>query len=176
MKTFPIVIRILPALVLAALLGAACAPAAAPSAPDSFTDPFAYCQAVGTIDQPDERYTGPEQPQAVEQALRAVLNAPADAPITGLAWRCVNGALKACTVGANLPCTSPANTSTTPTEAEIAFCKENPGADGIPAYITGHDTIYAWRCENDTATAGEPFFTVDEQGFIEDIWYTLPQP
>jgi hypothetical protein len=33
----------------------------------TFTDPFAYCAAVGTVDAPDSRYTGPKVPEAVAQ-------------------------------------------------------------------------------------------------------------
>jgi hypothetical protein len=31
--------------------------------PATFTDPFAYCAALGTIDAPDSRYTGPKVPE-----------------------------------------------------------------------------------------------------------------
>jgi hypothetical protein len=52
--------------------------AAASPAPGSgpqarFSDPFAYCAAVGTIDAPDARYTGPKVPEVVarfEKGLR----------------------------------------------------------------------------------------------------------
>ena len=157
------------------LLLAACTPAA-PAAPATFSDPFAYCKAVGTIDQPDARYTGEAQPQAVAEALKKALGVPADAPMVGMVWRCVNGSVLACTVGANLPCQSKANTDKTPSEAEAAFCKENPTSDFIPAAVTGHDTIYAWKCDNGTAVAGEQVFNVDDQGFVKEIWYTLPNP
>jgi hypothetical protein len=36
------------------------APGSGPQA--RFSDPFAYCAAVGTIDAPDARYTGPRVP------------------------------------------------------------------------------------------------------------------
>jgi len=36
----------------------------------TFSDPFAYCTAVGTIDQPDSRYVGPKIPDAKCRQLR----------------------------------------------------------------------------------------------------------
>jgi hypothetical protein len=168
-------IKFLAITLCAMLLAAACTPAAVPT-PTSFNDPYAYCKAVGTIDQPDARYTGEAQPPALADALKKALGVPADAPMVGMVWRCVNGSVLACTVGANLPCQSKANTDKTPTEAETAFCKENPTSDFIPAAVTGHDAIYAWKCVNGTAVAGEQVFSVDEQGFVKEIWYTLPNP
>jgi hypothetical protein len=73
-----------------------------------FVDPFAYCAAVGSIGTPDARYTGPAMPDAVARGLKAALALPADAPSAPLVrssiWRCMNGKVYACTVGANLPC------------------------------------------------------------------------
>jgi hypothetical protein len=36
--------------------------AALPALAQGFTDPVPYCQAIGTIDSPDARYTGPKLP------------------------------------------------------------------------------------------------------------------
>jgi hypothetical protein len=143
----------------------------------TFADPFAYCAAVGTIDAPDARYTGAKMPEAVARGLMKATNAPADAPldvfIRNSFWRCVNGKVYACTVGANLPCESKANTSKTPNEGMTAWCQSNPSADFIPAVDTGHDTIYAWRCTNGTPVIVKQIFTVDARGFISEIWYPV---
>ena len=96
----------------------------------SYSDPFAYCAAVGTVDTPDVRYTGPRMPDAVAQGLKKASGASADAPIemftTGAYWRCMDGKVYACTVGANLPCDSKANTDKTPTQPEFDFCRGQP--------------------------------------------------
>ena len=145
----------------------------------SYTDPFAYCAAAGTADTPDVRYTGPRMPDVVAQGLRKASGASADAPIemftTGAYWRCMDGKVYACTVGANLPCDSKANTDKTPTQPEIDFCQANP-SDFIPAYITGHDTIYIWRCKAGKAEIDSQGFHVDKQGYIVEIWYEIPAP
>src|SRR5512140_1191340 len=82
-------------LLMTGLLLTACS-AAAPSAkaPVSFTDPFAYCAAVGTIDKPDVRYTGPQVPDAIISGFKkaAGLEAstePSDVFKKATIWRCM---------------------------------------------------------------------------------------
>lgn len=143
----------------------------------TFTDPFAYCTAVGTVDTPDARYTGPKMPDAVVKSLMKAAGAPASVPLSVFVnnsfWRCMNGKVYACTVGANLPCESKANTSKTPNEGMTSFCQANPNSDFIPAVDTGHDTVYEWRCTNGTPEVVKQIFKVDARGFISDIWYPI---
>lgn len=69
----------------------------------TYTDPFAYCAAVNTIDAPDALYTGPKVPEIIAEGLRKAFNTP-DTPLEiymrGTFWRCMNGKVYACTVGA----------------------------------------------------------------------------
>jgi hypothetical protein len=143
----------------------------------AYTDPFAYCAAAGTIDKPDASYTGPKVPQSIIDGLKKALNSPADTPndffLNGTFWRCMNGQVYACTIGANLPCDSKANTDQTPTQAEQDYCQQNPNSDFIPAVVTGHETIYNWKCDNTTPVAGQPVIQVDAQGYQTNIWYEL---
>jgi hypothetical protein len=158
-------------------------PTAVPSAvpatvqPASFTDPFAYCAAVGTIDVPDAKYTGVKMPEGLAKSLQKASGAAADAPldlfVNGSSWRCMNGKVYACFVGANLPCDSKANIDKTPTAGENDFCKANPNSDFIPAVVTGHDTVYDWHCKNGTAETVKQVFQVDQRGYIADIWYLI---
>ena len=145
-----------------------------------FTDPFAYCAAVGTIDTPDARFNGPHMPDVLAQGLKKASGAAADAPMemftTGAYWRCMDGKVYACTVGANLPCDAKANTDKTPTQAEKDFCQANPDSTFIPAAVTGHDTIYSWRCTQSQPAIDQQVFHVDKQGFIVEIWYAIPAP
>lgn len=143
----------------------------------TFADPFAYCADVGTIDAPDARYTGEQPPPAVIAGIRAAFNAPADAPAEfykdGTFWRCADGQVKACFVGANLPCEEKADLSETPNEGTTAFCKENPNAESVPAAATGRATVFTWRCVKGTPEKGEQVAHADDQGFIADFWYMI---
>jgi len=182
---------LLVAVLLAACTGPTIPPVPTPAAPttapsativptasgaSTFTDPFAYCAAVVNVDQPDARFAGPKMPDVIANGLKKASGASADAPIELFSqnafWRCMTGKVYACTVGANLPCDSKANTDKTPSLAETDYCKANPNQD-IPAYVTGHDTIYAWHCSQQTPTVQQQVFTVDGRGFIAEIWYQI---
>jgi hypothetical protein len=148
------------------------------SAATSFTGPFAYCAAVGTIDTLDSRYTGPRMPKAIARGLKKAFAVPATAPLTPFLknsfWRCMDGKVYACSVGANLPCQEKADTSRTPTSAMIEFCQGNSDADSIPAFVTGRATVYAWRCTGGIPTVVREVTQPDARGFSSTIWYEIP--
>jgi hypothetical protein len=158
------------------------APSAAPaksttvSTASIFSDPFVYCAAVVNIDQPGPNFVGLKMPDVIANGLKKASGASADAPIElftqNALWRCMDGKVYTCTFGANLPCDSKANVDKTPSSAETDYCKTNPNQD-IPAYVTGHDTIYSWTCSQKTPTIQKQVFTVDARGYISEIWYQI---
>lgn len=151
-----------------------CDPQSAPEA--SYSDPFAYCAAVGTIDVPDARYSGEPIPQSILDSMIKAGVVTADAPVEfqqHATWRCMAGKVWVCHFGANIPCLDKANTDQTPTAEMNKFCTENPTADNIPAAVTGHTTVYEWKC-----TAGKPevvqqVLHTDAQGYPVEFWYEL---
>jgi len=142
-----------------------------------YSDPFAYCAAVKTIDTPDARYSGPKAPDAVIAGLQVAMQLPTGTPppplVQGLYWRCMDGNVYACTVGANLPCTDKANTDKTPTKEMNDFCASNANADVIPMSVTGHNTVYDWHCNGTTAEVVKQLVTPDAQGYLSNIWYEI---
>src|SRR5688572_14500239 len=78
-----------------------------------FTDAASYCQAVGTADAPDARYTGPAVPDWMIGALyskdeiKAQKKAKVD-PARAIVWRCMGGQIWACVQG-NAPICGKAN-------------------------------------------------------------------
>jgi hypothetical protein len=167
-------------LLIVVLLGAcgAAAPQALPSSAQStYDDPFAYCAAVGTVDEPNALYAGLAMPDAIVQGMIGQGIVTADAPPDfqrSATWRCMDGAVWVCHYGANLPCREKADTSQAPTAAMQEFCTANPESEVIPAAVTGRATVHEWKC-----TAGQPqvvrqLFQVDPQGFLSDFWYELP--
>lgn len=151
-----------------------------PTAPAAYSDPFAYCAAVGTIDEPDARYTGPAVPLSVVEGLRKAMglseSAPLEPLLRGTYWRCMEGQVYACTVGANVPCTEKADVSREPTEAMIEFCRSNPGAENIPAAVTGRATVYAWRCAGEEPVVEKQVAEPDARGFLSNFWYQISPP
>lgn len=146
-----------------------------------YDDPFSYCRALGTLDRPDERYAGPNPPPAVIAGLIKSLGVAhpgsrSSAFVRGIYWRCMDGAVYACSVGANLPCESRADTNRVPTKGEQQYCGSHPRSSFIPMYVTGHATVYDWRCEGVEPVAGKQLSQVDARGFIAGIWYEIPPP
>jgi hypothetical protein len=152
-----------------------------PGQQGTFTDPFTYCAALGTVDAPDSRYTGPKVPEAVARGLKKAFGAPADAPLepflNSTVWRCMDGTVYACMVGANLPCQEHADTSSRPTQGMTDFCKNNPRAEVIPAFATGRATVYEWKCTGGAPEIVRQFAQPDVRGFLSHIWYAIsPAP
>jgi hypothetical protein len=112
----------------------------------------------------------------VIQGLRTlfdVSDTPDDFYNNGTLWRCADGQVKACFVGANLPCETKADLSETPNEGTVAFCQENPDADVVPAAAAGRATVFAWSCTDGAPVLGEQMVQADAQGFIADFWYVI---
>jgi hypothetical protein len=142
-----------------------------------FDDPFAYCAAVGTIDAPDARYTGPALPETVARGLQAAVGPSAGAsgepPPGNWIWRCMAGEVYACTFGANLPCAEKADTRTEPPAGVTEFCRANPGAEVIPMAVTGRATVFEWRCADEGPDIVRQFAEPDAAGFLAHIWYPI---
>lgn len=168
---------------LAAFVGVASAALAGEgrTAPaETWSDPFAYCAAVGTIDAPDARYTGPAVPEAVARGLQQAFGVASSAPLEtferGTSWRCLDGALYACNVGANLPCDEKPAADPAVSDAMRSFCAESPGSDVIPMYVTGHATIYDWSCDGKEPRRGRRVAELDPRGYVASIWHRISAP
>jgi hypothetical protein len=92
---------------------------------------------------------------------------PAEVMDTGVV-RCADGHLLACLVGANLNCAK-ADTRTSNSGANN-WCRDHADSDFVPAFATGHDTIYAWRCNGTHAVITQQVQHVDRQGFVAENW------
>lgn len=149
-------------LVLALFIGAR------PSSAHAET-PAAICVHQGTDD------TLRPVPETLAAAVNQVFGTsmPASMVAATTVYRCYGGHVQLCTSGANLPC-GQANTSRTPNTGEIGWCRDNPDASFIPAFATGHDTVFSWRCQNGTPQIERQVLNVDPRGFIAQFWKPLP--
>lgn len=131
--------------------------------------PSAMCTRAGTSDslQPI--------PASLVPAVNAVFGTsmPTQAAMDTTVFRCADGHVLVCTSGANLPC-GRANIGRTPGPGVVAWCRDHPNAAVIPAVATGHDTIFAWRCQGDTPRIDRQALKVDQRGFVSQYWKRLP--
>lgn len=162
-------------------VAAACVVAASTaSAARTYENPFAYCRAAGTIDAPDARYVGTKVPVAIARGLQQAFGVARTKPLApferGTTWRCMDGAVYACNVGANLPCQEKPPRDPQPTDGMRSYCAANPGSDFIPMYVTGHATIYDWSCDGATPRRGKQTGALDARGFVASIWHRIAPP
>ncbi len=147
--------------------------------PVTFTDPFAYCSAIGQIDAPDSRYTGPKMSAALFKDYLVAAGLPLNGDYPDVfkqmtIWRCMDNQVYACNFGANIPCDSKANTDKSPSQAIVDYCKANPAVDFIPMVVTGHNMIYSWSCVKGLPVLGTAD-KVDAAGYQVSFW-TLIKP
>ncbi|TPN75973.1 hypothetical protein FJ987_22915 [Mesorhizobium sp. CU2] len=88
-------------------------------------------------------------------------------------YRCMDGKLLACFVGANLPCAKMNAARDNPGADE--FCKTNANADSVPAFATGHDAVYAYKCEGGKAVVSGTNWLLDKRGFATKLWVEVPK-
>jgi hypothetical protein len=160
--------------IIIALISVRAFSAEPPKAFSGTLDPFSYCASVGTMDSPAGG-TGPSPvPPALEPYLPAALGMPAGATITvgSTFWRCMDKSVYVCAVGANLVCDRKADSAPTNVGADN-YCRDNPDAAQVPAYATGHNTVFAWNCRAGRALRGQPTGKLDRRGFRIDIWHKL---
>ena len=165
--------RSLSLLSISAILVACTLLAANSRARSTQTDASAYCRAVRTADFPeqDKRYSGPKVPDWMYRAMHRT-------PDNGgyIAWRCESGRVLACwNGGITGPCDKK-DTDPHPTQAMLDFCNQQPGASDIGAAVTGHDTIYAWRCSGNLPERGRQFLFPDRHGWQADEWVRVEGP
>jgi hypothetical protein len=130
-----------------------------------YDDPFAYCAAVGTIDEPGPGYAGAEIPTAVSSAVGTDM----------VAWRCEQGRVLACTTGASGRACAQKDRSTTPQKSLIAFCRLRPNQD--PDMATIGNSAWAWRCRGrDPEPLNVNQNALDGRGYYKDTWEVVPDP
>lgn len=97
---------------------------------------------------------------------------PSDSDLTFSSFRCMDGKVMACFLGANEPCDK-MNTNRTNPGAD-AFCQDMPNVDFVPLAAIGHDTIYRYRCHNGKPIVTGKVFVLDKRGFAKELWTALP--
>lgn len=165
MATQPRSIRRVALTVILASFGAVSLSRAGFAAPAPHEGPRAYCAGVGTDD------TLRTPPPSLAPAIRRLFKIHGHYAAKAAYYRCAEGAVKVCVVGANLPC-GKANTSKN-LPAVAHWCETHPDTESIPLYVTGHHSLYSWHCIGARAETGAPVGTIDAGGFFEEYWKTV---
>lgn len=101
-------------------------------------------------------------------------DAPAESELqTQANYRCMSGKVLVCFVGANLPCAKMNAARDNP--GADAYCKTNPNDDVVPAFATGHDAVYAYKCKDGKAVVTGNPWKLDKRGFAAKLWTAVPE-
>lgn len=141
-------------------------------------DPVAFCAAEKDSEVIPDARTGGAFPESLSAAMmRQGLIADDLPPAMQKAnrWRCMDGQVWVCMLGANLPCGEKADLSRSPSEAMVEYCKTNPGTP-IPAYVTGRATVYSWECADTMPKILRQVSTPDAAGYLSEFWYQVDSP
>ena len=86
-------------------------------------------------------------------------------------FRCMDGKLVACFIGANLPCGKIDRAQGN--AGADAFCHANPQARDVPRVASGHASEFTFRCHDGRAEISGTAWTADSRGFAKETWTLL---
>ena len=129
------------------------------------TSPMGYCRQIGTD---DALRAVPPSLVPVVVRLFQLEAMPVEQVERSTYFRCADRHVFVCTVGANLVCGKADRRRDL--SGVKAWCAENAGSPIVPAYVTGHATIYLWRCDGPRPVASRSALSVDPRGFIAQNW------
>ncbi len=135
-----------------------------PALAQTWSDPHAYCSAVNTIDKPDRRYVGPEEPPNLRKKLDVAKTSGV------IEWRCMDGDMYAC-YSPNGPICEKLSTRVTATMRD--FCSEYPNSDFIPTTHAGRQPL-SWECKGKLPHFKSGDLRVDKRGYSYN-WQLIPR-
>jgi hypothetical protein len=129
--------------------------------------PAPYCARTGTD---DALRTLPPSLVAAARGAFGLRATPAGLIERGTVWRCAQGRVLACFVGANLPCGKLEARENL--AAVDTWCRSHPGGP-VPASVSGHETLWRWRCDGAAAQRDGQAWHLDARGFAAELWKPL---
>ncbi len=148
---------------LAILFAAAGVFSGAANAADA--NPRQYCARVTN----DDQLRSP--PPSLAAAIKHLFGVSSQYAAETTYFRCADGKVLLCYVGANLSCGKADQRRVLPPADD--WCRDNPNAGSIPMVVTGHDTAYVWRCVGRTAKPVGTVGKIDARGFLADNWKVM---
>lgn len=135
----------------------------------TYDNPFAYCRAVRNAQYREGNgfpgYTGPQNPPSVVAALGFG---------TPVAFRCANGVVYGCFMGASGAACLQQTISVRPDHEMLQFCQEHPNSGYLPmSLIAGWASD--WKCDGTKPVVTRTNST-DAQGYLANTWHRIRPP
>lgn len=120
----------------------------------------ALCAGKGPIDEV----------KPIPQSLAAFANMlfGEDAASTTV-YRCMDDFVYVCAIGNGFSCDRP---STRRYNFVARYCSENPSWSDVPMSVSGHNTIYGWKCAGGK-TVIHYAEKIDARGYRADMWIAV---
>lgn len=145
-----------------------------------FDSVFAYCQARGTLDQPEDDYTGPTLPEIVSNNLQQQLSQaeqlPDDWNTQAIQWRCMANNVYACVPRNGKDCDIKLDFSRAGSRDMQAYCQQNPNKAKIPENVVAQASPYNWLCDGEKAAVKSQRDEADQAGFNGGMWFLIEKP
>lgn len=138
-------------------------PAAAKSAAAN-VDAFSYCQTAVNLDRHGNTTIDRESSAAIAKVVRT----------DAFDWRCMDGAVFACELGASGRACQKMNASKLPTAAISAFCLESPNTGFVPMSVIGNSPA-SWKCVGTVPQISDSV-ALDKRGFMKGSWAMVEAP
>jgi hypothetical protein len=134
-------------------------------AQQSNRDPFSYCRSV-------KNWAAPLEIEHPPKAICDSIGYPWGGPpkeCAGVTWRCQDGEVYGCEIGASGRGCMRWNTSKAPTQSLRQYCAQTPNAS-VPNAV--NDTPYSWSCRGKTPVLDQsvPPPKLDKSGYYADAW------
>ena len=123
-----------------------------------------YCVVHRNVDNPGRDFYG--------AAYKTDIVPPAVIKAGANTWRCMDGRVQVCAVGADGRACGKLDPGLSPAKPVRAYCGVNPGSDFVPMVVIGNSAT-TWRC---TGAVPYPLETqkLDKRGFVVGRWRALP--
>ncbi len=93
-----------------------------------------------------------------------------DGAASSTEYRCIANQIYICENGNGFNCDRP---STKRHNSSVdQFCRENPSASSVPFAVSGHGSVYAWKCVGTNAAIAHTEST-DKEGFRTEMWVPI---
>lgn len=122
-----------------------------------YADAAAYCRAKINVDYVRDSDGSP-----------ASYVGPRPTLAQGNVWRCMEGKVYSCFLGASGLACAKADASRIPSLAIRQFCRRNPNTDFVPMMVIDVSSS-TWKCEGVTPVIIETF-PLDARGYQRDAW------
>jgi len=110
-------------------------------------------------------------PQSLAAFASKLFGGELDDATSETVYRCVDDQVYICNIGNGFSCDRPSAQRYNPDV--VQYCRGNPNSPFVPMSVSGHITMYTWKCVGRRAVIAS-IEKLDARGFRADMWVAVP--